>query len=103
MKLTTSGTIKVDGHLVRFTDDGQWMVSRNETIIGYVDSLAEVSPLIETHLGNVRAKLADVERRAAERKAEAEMPAEILAATLSESDRESNRASLNRAANRFCD
>ena len=81
MKLTTSGTIKIDGHLVRFTDDGQWMVSRNETVIGYADSLAEVETLIATHRDRVRAKLADVERRAA--------------------DRENNLASLDRAASRI--
>ena len=81
MQLTTTGAIRIDGHLARFTDDGKWMVSRCDTVLGYVDSLAEVSPLIEKQRERVRARLALVQRKADERKAEERMPADILAAT----------------------
>lgn len=85
MQLTNSGAIKINGHLARFTDDGKWMVSRFDTVLGYVDQLTEVAPLIEQHREQVRARLALVQRKAEERKAEAEegMPEEIRAATKS--------------------
>lgn len=81
MELTTTGAIRIDGHLARFTDDGKWMVSRHGTVLGYVDSVGEISPLIEKERERVRARLALVQRKAEERKAEEKMPAEILAAT----------------------
>ena len=71
MQLTNTGAIRIESHLARFTDDGKWMVSRLGTILGYVDSLAEVAPLIEKHRERVRARLAFVQRKAEERKQEA--------------------------------
>lgn len=70
MQLNNGGNIKVDGHLVRRTGDGQWMVSRMETVLGYVDTLDEVAGLIERHRERVRSRLAMAQRKADERKAE---------------------------------
>ncbi len=81
MELTITGAIRIDGHLARFTDDGKWMVSRSGTVLGYVDTVDEIVPLIEKNRERVRARLALVQRKANERKAEQQMPAEILAAT----------------------
>lgn len=70
MKLTQTGTIKVDGYSVRRTKEGDWHVSRFETSLGYVDSLDEVDGLIARHKEKVRARLAMAQRKAEERKAE---------------------------------
>lgn len=74
MQLTTTGAIKIDGHLARFTDDGKWMVSRSGTVLGYVDMVDDIVPLIEKNRERVRARLAFVQRKADERKAEERMP-----------------------------
>lgn len=68
MQLTKSGTIKTDGCNVLRTEDGGWMVSRNGTLVGYVDMLDEVPGLITRQREAVRARLADVQRKAQERK-----------------------------------
>ncbi len=68
MKLTATGTIKVEGYSVRRTTEGDWHVSRFETSIGYVDSLAEVDSLIARHKEKVRARLEMAQRKAEERK-----------------------------------
>lgn len=63
MQLRESGSIRHEGHNIRFTADSKWMVSRNEKVLGYVDTLGEVDALISRHLDKVRARL----RRAQER------------------------------------
>ena len=70
MQLTRSGTVKIDGHNARFTNEGKWLVSRHETFIGEVDTLEEVSGLIARHLERVRARLARAQERHRERQAE---------------------------------
>jgi hypothetical protein len=57
MQLRASGTIKHAGHNIRFTADAKWMVSKNEKVIGYVDTLGEVDGLISRQLEKVRARL----------------------------------------------
>ena len=84
MNITPHGTIQVDGHLCRFTDDGKWMVSRSIAgmegrILGYVDTLDEVKPLIEKHLERVRSHLRAVTEQAEQRKAEEEAERQIIA------------------------
>ena len=70
MEMTATGAVKINGHLVRRTDDGDWQVSRLGTSIGYVDTLEEADGLIARHLERVRARLALVQRKAGERRAE---------------------------------
>ncbi len=70
MKLTKHGTIEIDGHLARFTPNNGWMVSRLGRILGYVDILDEVQPLIAKNLERVRSHLAMVTQQAQERKEE---------------------------------
>lgn len=70
MKLTNTGTIKSDDYNIRFTQSGEWMVSRSGTVIGYVDTLSEVPALIEAKHVEVRERLARVEAEHAERMAE---------------------------------
>jgi len=65
-----AGTVKIDGYLVCFTADGQWVISRLDQVLGYVDSLAEATTMIETHHTRIRARLALAQRKANERKAE---------------------------------
>lgn len=72
MQLTKSGTIKTDGCNVLRTEDGGWMVSRNGTLVGYVDMLDEVPGLIERQREAVRARLAKVEAEAKARREAAE-------------------------------
>jgi hypothetical protein len=72
MKLTSAGTIKVEGHNVNYTEMGQWAVSFRGTFVGYADTLDEVCPLIEARREAVRARLAAVEAKAQERKAQQE-------------------------------
>lgn len=70
MKLTQSGTIKVDGYSARRTDEGDWHVSRFETSLGYVDSVDEIQGLITRHKEKVRARLAMAQEKAGRSKAE---------------------------------
>lgn len=86
MKLNASGTISgnLDGfsYNARLTEDGKWMVTRLQRIVGIVDTLAEIDGLIMKHRERVRARLAEIERRAGERRAaEVRELAEITAAT----------------------
>lgn len=72
MQLTEHGTVRVNGHLARFTTGDGWMVSRYGKILGYVDTLAEVEALIAKNLERVRKHLAMVTQQAIDRKADAE-------------------------------
>lgn len=69
MQMLSGGSVDVDGYLARRTSEGRWLVSRKGAVVGYVDLLAEVSGLIDQHREKVRAHLADIARRMAERKA----------------------------------
>jgi len=72
MELTNHGMVKSGCHNVMRTEDGRWMVSRSGTLIGYVDSLAEVDGLIEGQREAVRARLARVTAEANARQSEAD-------------------------------
>lgn len=70
MELNATGSVIIEGFISRFTAEGKWLISRHGKSIGSVDSLAEVTPLIAAHRERVIARLAHVEREAAERKAQ---------------------------------
>jgi hypothetical protein len=72
MELKRSGTVSYDGCNVRFTEMGRWLVSQCGTVIGEVDTLAEVDGLIKRQREAVRERLAKVQAEAARRKAERE-------------------------------
>ncbi len=54
MKLKHTGSIAVADCLVRFTDYGNWLVSCDGTVVGEVDTLAEVDGLIARRKEEVR-------------------------------------------------
>lgn len=70
MNLSTSGTVKIDGYHCLFTQDGQWMISRHGTPLGYVDTLAEVKAFIASNLERIRTRLRRANEEAAARLAE---------------------------------
>ena len=70
MKLSTSGTIKIDGYNCLFTQEGQWSISRHGTPLGFVDTLGEVQTFITRNLESIRARLRRAQEEAAERNAE---------------------------------
>jgi len=61
MRLSTTGSVIVDGFHATFTADGKWLVSRRGKSIGSVDMLDEAPALIARHRERVRERLARVE------------------------------------------
>lgn len=57
MQLKASGIVNINGYHCLFTQEGQWSVSRNGTLIGFVSTLAEVEGFIASNLEKIRQRL----------------------------------------------
>ena len=57
MRLKLSGTIEIGEYRARFTQDGEWAISRNGIFVGNSPTLGEIQATIDTNLEAVRARL----------------------------------------------
>lgn len=67
MNLSVSGAIQINGHNCRFTQDGQWAISRHGVILGYVDLVEEIEPFLAANLEKIRTRLRLAQDEAAKR------------------------------------